>query len=152
MRNAEERHAALSWIGANLAHRAKDWPKGGVEVVVQDAGWRRSLDQNSLSHAWYAQVARDEGEYTPEEVKRRCKYHFAIPILCEDEEAAASLMPMLESLPKGTDENDEPWMYRAMDLLKCTSLMSTDQFSRYLERVQRHYFGRVKLEFPDEQN
>jgi hypothetical protein len=149
MRHEPERHGTLKWIGAHLAHRAKNWPKGGVEFVIQDAGWRRSLDQNALSHAWYAQVARDEGEFTPEEVKRRCKFYFGLPILCEDEEMAGLLIPMRDSLSDGCDENDEHHKYLAMDLIKITSLMSTDQFSRYLEAVQRHYFGRVKLEFPD---
>lgn len=121
----------------------RPFPQRGVEVIWREAKAPRSLNQNALAHAWYAQVSAEEGQYTAEEVKHLCKLHFAIPILREDAEISEMMAKVLDPLPYADQ-------VKAMRYLSATSLMSKAQMSRYLEQVQQHYAGRVRLEFPDE--
>lgn len=106
--------------------------------------YTRSLDQNALSHAWYAEIARTEKEYTPAEVKRLCKYHFGIPILRRN-------MEYSEMIEKALGPLSYEERLKAMDLIKVSSVMKTGEMSTYLEHIQRHYIGRVNLEFPMEE-
>ncbi len=110
------------------------------------AGTSRSIDQNSLSHAWYNQISTDLAEQTPEEVKCECKLRFGVPILrAEDPDFAemydASIKHHLSYEQK----------LKAMRFLPVTSLMTKDQLSRYLQVIQYQFAQRgVNLEFPDE--
>jgi len=114
-------------------------------TVTINTGKKRTLALNSLSHAWYTQVAKEEREYTDEEVKCLCKLHFGVPILRgEDEDYNNTCVQLIDPL---TYEGQ----LIAMKVYPCTSKMNTKQFCRYLEQVQAHYAGRVKLEFPEEQ-
>ena len=113
-------------------------------TVTINTGKKRTLNQNAISHAWYLQVSREEGEYTPENIKNLCKFHFGLPILRgEDEEYNSYCADVIDPLPY---ENK----IKAMTYMPVTSFMSTKQLSEYMEHVQRHYAGRVNLEFPEE--
>jgi hypothetical protein len=108
-------------------------------------GKSRSISQNSISHAWYEQVARELREDDARGVKRYCKLHFGVPLLrAEDDEFReaydGSILRTLSYEQK----------LLAMDVLPVTSRMTTAQLSRYMEDVQKHYRGRVALEFPVE--
>ena len=51
---------------------------------------KRSLDHNAISHIWYAQVANELRENTPEGVHCECKLRFGVPILrAEDDDFRA---------------------------------------------------------------
>ena len=108
------------------------------------AGKGRSLDQNAISHAWYAQVARELREDDERGVKRYCKLHFGVPLLrAEDEEFREAYDRVIR--PRLSYEEK----LEAMDILPVTSRMTTKQLSRYMEDVQAHYVARgVQLEFP----
>lgn len=108
------------------------------------AGKGRSLDQNAISHAWYAQVARELREDDERGVKRYCKLHFGVPLLrAEDEEFREAYDRVLR--PRLSYEEK----LEAMDILPVTSRMTTKQLSRYMEDVRAHYVARgVQLEFP----
>jgi len=120
------------------------FPKSGVEVIWRVARYDRSLEQNALSHKWYAIVSETEHEYTPEQVKRLCKYHIGLPILRgDDPDFNAWCVRVIDPLPY--EDRIE-----AMEFLDVTSLMKVGQMSRYLEGVQANYAGRVPLTFPDD--
>ena len=114
-------------------------------TVSVNAGKGRSLDQNAISHAWYAQVARELREDDERGVKRFCKLHFGVPILrAEDEEFRLAY----DAAIRGRLSYEEK--LQAMDILPVTSRMTTVQLSRYMEDVQGHFLGRgVRLEFPE---
>ena len=116
---------------------------GFVEVDIR-TGKRRSDDQNALSHGWYEQVAKELREHSAHEVKRECKLLFGVPILrAEDEDFRAQY----DGLIKDRFSYEEK--LALMDWLPVTSLMTTDQLSRYLEAMQSAYAKRgVSLEFP----
>lgn len=114
-----------------------------VEVQWGKPKKHRSLNQNAISHAWYATVAAVEKEYTPEEVKRRCKYHFGVPLLRENPEFS----DMIEKIFGPLAYEDR---LKAMDFINVSSVMTKAEMSTYLEHVQHHYRGRVPLEFPNE--
>jgi hypothetical protein len=117
--------------------------KGYLTMSIS-TGKARSLSQNALSHAWYTQVAVEEGEYTDGEVKRLCKFHFGLPILRgEDEHFNEVCCQTIDPLPYESK-------IAAMEYLPVTSLMKTKQLARYLEAVQAHYVGRVELLFPED--
>ena len=130
---------SLSMVIGKLRDTFKD--KKYFSVTIH-TGKNRTISQNSLQHAWYLQVSREEAEYTPAEIKRLCKYRYGLPILRGDDaefnEVCARVI--------------DPLVYEsrilAMEYLPVTSLMSTKQLSEYMEQVQNHYAGRVQLEFP----
>ncbi|WP_373031656.1 hypothetical protein [Sulfurovum sp.] len=102
----------------------------------------RTLSQNAISHVWYTEVSKKEGEYTPGEVKNLCKYHIGLPILRgEDAKFNAICEQWIDPLPY--EEK-----IAAMEFLPVTSRMSKKQKSVYLEGMQKNYSGRVHLIFP----
>lgn len=113
--------------------------------VSAKVGKDRSIPQNSISHAWYAQVERELREDDALGVKCFCKLNFGVPILrAEDEEFRAFYDRSIKGL---TYEQK----IEAMKYLPVTSLMSKTQKSTYLETMQKHYSKRgVRLEFPEE--
>lgn len=116
---------------------------GFVEVDIR-TGKRRSDDQNAISHAWYEQIARELRELSAHEVKRECKLVFGVPILRAEE---PDFRDQYDALIKSRFTYEEK--LAVMDWLPVTSLMTTDQLSRYLESMQAAYAKRgVSLEFP----
>lgn len=113
-------------------------------TVKVTEGRHRSLDQNAISHVWYAQVARELREDTERQVKRFCKLHFGVPILrAEDDEFREAYDAAIRS--NLTYEQK----LVAMDMLPVTSLMTTLQGKQYTDDVQAHYLTRgVVLEYP----
>lgn len=114
---------------------------GGVFRCKVDVD-SRSLSQNAISHVWYNEVAKKEGEYTPGEVKNLCKYHIGLPILRgEDSKFSAICEQWIDPLPY--EEK-----IAAMEFLPVTSRMNKKQKAIYLEGMQDNYAGRVHLVFP----
>lgn len=108
-------------------------------------GKDRSLDQNSISHAWYEQISRELREETPLGIKNFCKLHYGVPILrAENEEFRQQYDTVLKPL-----SYDKKLL--AMNFLPVTSLMTKAQLSQYLEAMQLAYADKVKLEFPEQE-
>jgi len=107
-------------------------------------GKGRSGDQNAISHAWYAQVARELREDDERGVKRFCKLHFGVPILrAEDDEFREAYDGTIRGALS------YPQKLVAMDMLPVTSRMTTIQLSKYMQDVQDHYAKHgVALVFP----
>jgi len=112
-----------------------------LEISIKEQAKHRGINQNYVSHGWYKKVSLEEGEYTPEGVKRLCKYHFGVPILrADDEELNAWCVKVIDMLPYESK-------IEAMEHIPVTSLMTTKQMMLYMETMQNHYAGRVELEF-----
>ncbi|MGC7464235.1 hypothetical protein QT654_20615 [Xanthomonas citri pv. citri] len=116
-------------------------------TITLKFGKGRTVDQNSLSHAWYEQVARELREDDARGVKRFAKLHFGVPILrAEDEEFRQSY----DAVIKRNLSYEQKLV--AMDMLPVTSRMTTKQISQYMQDVQDHYRTKgVSLEFPPEE-
>lgn len=107
-------------------------------------GKDRSLPQNSFSHAWYGQLARELPEDDALGWKCYCKLHHGVPILrAEDEEFRETY----DSAIKGLSYEQK---LKVMRLLPVTSRMTKEQLSKYAEAVQMDFAQRgVRLEFPE---
>lgn len=113
--------------------------------VKMTTGKARSLDQNAIGHVWYEQVAQELREDTPLGVKNFCKLHYAVPIMrAEDEEFRALYDLVIKPLSYERK-------LAAMSAWPVTSLMNKEQLSQYLTAMQEGYWGRVQLEFPQQE-
>jgi hypothetical protein len=110
-------------------------------------GAPRSTLQNQLSWKWYQEAAEQLQEYTPDEYRAWCKLHIGVPILRgEDNEyrEAYDLVIKPLSYERKMALMGEPLSYPV------TSMMSTKQFTLYLDRVYAHFTGLgVRLTEPD---
>ena len=108
-------------------------------------GTDRSLPQNSISHAWYEQLARELREDNALGWKCYCKLHYGVPILrAEDEQFRETYDAVIKPL---TYERK----LVAMRAWPVTSLMTKEQLSQYLELMRAGFSDRARLEFPQEQ-
>jgi hypothetical protein len=94
---------------------------------------KRSLDANSLSHVWYAEIARQMGDQTAHEYKLTCKLHHGVPILRRDSEEFREFYNKF-FLKLTYEEKLE-----AMKWLSVSSTMSKEQMSEYMTAIQNFY-------------
>jgi hypothetical protein len=115
-----------------------------LEVLIRPAKKNRSLEQNAISHAWYEELSKKLPEENVLGWKCFCKLHFGVPILrAEDPEFrevydnTIKLMTYEQKL-------------EVMKFFPISSIMSTNQLSRYLEAMQKHFIEQhqIRLEFP----
>lgn len=114
--------------------------------ISAKAGKARSLDQNAISHKWYQQLAREMREDDELGWKCYCKLHLGVPILRAENE---DFREAYDATIKGMAYEQK---LSVMRILPVTSLMTTPQFSKYLEAM-REDFSRhgVALEFPEQE-
>ena len=117
-------------------------------------GQDRSLEQNSLFHAWLQTLVSDDGEYTAAEYKARAKLKFFVPILrAEDEDFAVKWETIFPAATR-TQPDQREREIAAMDLMRVSSTCTTSQFSRALEEMQKYFSTKkhdpVFLEFPQD--
>ena len=106
----------------------------GKPFCVQVVGPKRSLDQNAISHALYAQIAGQLEDQTVQEVRAECKLRFGIPIL---RAGNPDFKRMYDKAIRATLDYEEK--LAAMEFLPVTRLMDKAQFSEYLECVIREF-------------
>lgn len=115
-----------------------------LEVLVRPAKKNRSYEQNAISHAWYQELAAKLPEDDALGWKCFCKLHFGVPILrAEDDDFRESYDGTIKAM-------SYEQKLQVMRILPVTSLMTTNQLSRYLEAMQEHFREKyqVSLEFP----
>jgi hypothetical protein len=106
----------------------------GEPVTVEFVRPGRNPDQNALLHTILREVSRQKGDETAEELKRYVKLVFGVPELRATDAPFRKMYD--ESIkPHLTYENK----LEAMDILPVTSRMDTEQFSRLIDSVVRHY-------------
>ena len=115
-------------------------------TVTWTQGASRSDAQNKLSHRWYADISRQLGDMTTEEVRAECKVRFGVPILVAENDAFAESWGRVMG-PLRYDQRVAA--VQAFDL-PVTRLMTTPQMTAYLDAVQREYAGQgVRLTDPE---
>jgi hypothetical protein len=120
--------------------KANKWLK-----VTAKTGKPRSSDQNSISHAWYEQLARELPEDDTSGWKSYCKLHIGVPLLRAED---GQFREFYDAAVKGLKYEQK---LAAMKFVPVTSLMTKGQLSKYLEAMQMEFVGRgVQLEFPQE--
>ena len=103
------------------------------------AGKQRSIPQNSLIYKLYALAAhRYEGE-TPATIRQYCKLTMGVPILRSEDEAFRLAW---DDNVKRTLTYEQK--LAIMDFFPVTSLMNTDQESRYIDAILTQYSLEVK--------
>lgn len=99
-------------------------------------GRRRSVEQNRLQRLWLNEIAEQLGDRTPEEVRGYCKLTMGVPILrAENETFREKYDAVVRPLPYDTKL---AIMMEPLDL-PVTRIMTTDQKTRYLDAVTRHF-------------
>ena len=120
------------------------WMANKYVKVRATTGKKRSLDQNGISHAWYAQVALELREGDELDAKCFCKLHFGVPIL------RAADADYRATYDAGIKHMSYAMKLKAMKIWPVTSLMDKEQLSTYLVAMQEHYLTRgVVLKFPE---
>jgi hypothetical protein len=115
-------------------------------TVTWTQGASRSDAQNKLSHRWYADIARQLGDQTTEEVRAECKRAHGVPILLAANDAFAVSWDRV--MGRLTYE-EQVRAVQAFDL-PVTRLMTVPQMTAYMEAVQREYAGQgVRLTDPE---
>lgn len=98
-----------------------------IRVTFHEATPDRTIDQNSTSFMWYGEIAKQTGE-TAEEVHRRCKLDYGIPILRRREDFEA----VYERCLIGQDREQQ---LEAMKYIDVTSIMSVREMGEYMDAV-----------------
>ena len=99
-------------------------------------GERRSTEQNRLQRLWIGEIADHLDGNTPEEIRGYCKLHFGVPILREENEGFREKYDKhIRDLPY---DRKIAIMMEPLDL-PITRLMTTEQKSRYLDAVFKHF-------------
>lgn len=115
--------------------------------VSAKTGKARSLDQNSISHAWYEQIARELREDDALGWKAYCKLNHGVPILRAEDEEFREFYDQSIKFALTYEQK-----LTAMKYLPVTSLMTKPQLSAYLEAMQADFARRgVRLEFPEDE-
>ena len=121
------------------------WKQHKWVRVTAKSGKPRSVDQNSISHAWYEQLANELREDDAAGWKSFCKLHYGVPILRAED---ADFREFYDAAVKGLTYEQK---LKAMAFVPVTSLMTKAQLSKYLEAMQAEFIGRgVRLEFPED--
>ena len=115
-----------------------------VDIVK---GKRRSTEQNRLQRLWMTEIAEQLEDQTPEEVRAYCKLTIGVPILraenthfCEKYDEFVKPLGYEQKMAMMAEPLDMP----------VTRLMTTDQKTRYLDGVCRHFAERgVMLTRPE---
>jgi len=102
--------------------------------VVVKTGKDRSLDYNSISHVWYAEIADQLKDEDALGWKNYCKLHFGVPLLRAEDEEFRSIYDNSIKLLQYEKK------LQAMKYFPVTSIMTNEQFSKYLNEMQL-YFG-----------
>lgn len=106
-----------------------------VDIV---AGKHRTTDQNALQRLWLNEAAEQLGDHTAEELRGICKLQFGVPILrAENTRFREAYDQHVKHLPY---EQKVALMMEPFDFA-VTRLMTTDQKTRYLEAMQRHFLA-----------
>lgn len=104
-----------------------------VDIV---AGKHRTNEQNRLGRLWLNEAAEQLGDRTAEELRGMCKLQFGVPILRAENTRFREIYDLhVKPLPY---ERKLALMMEPLDL-PVTRLMTTNQKTRYLDDVSRHF-------------
>lgn len=102
-------------------------------------GKKRSIHQNKLSRLWVREISEQLGDRSAEEVRADMKLRFGVPILRSENETFCEKYDRL--IKPLSYETKIELMMEPMDF-PVSRLMSTDQFTRYLDSAYRFFSER----------
>jgi hypothetical protein len=109
-------------------------------------GKKRSIEQNKLQRLWINEIAEQLGDRTPEEVRGYCKLTIGVPMLRAENEAFCEKYDAV--VKPLTYEQKMQIMMEPLDL-PVTRIMTTDQKTRYLDGIYRHFVEKgIQLTIP----
>lgn len=130
------------WIARNpgeLRKNVDNFVKHCEEKNVWPICWKsepykdpRSLDQNALINAAYADIAKQSGEGVVA-TRRRCKLHYGVPILRAHDEEFRGIYDRVVRSHAYEDKLE------IMDYLPVTSRMKKPQATEYIETLFREH-------------
>lgn len=137
VRNEAEREQAIRLIKARSAPFTIN-VKQGVD---------RSTDQNRLAFMWFREASEQLQDETPEEKRAYAKLALGVPILrSEDDDFREAYDRLIKPRPY---EEKLALMSPPLEW-PVTSLMTTRQFTKFLDQLQHHYATQgVRLTQPD---
>ena len=126
------------------------WLKGMAAPFTVDVvkGRRRSVEQNKLQRLWCREIAEQLGDHTAEQVRAYCKLHIGVPILREEstdfrEKYDRIIRPL--AYEQKLELMAEPFDFPV------TRLMKTEQKTRYLDAIHKHFTEQgLKLTDPEQ--
>ena len=101
---------------------------GEYQVIVEKVKKKRTLDQNALQWLWCKEILEQKGDESINEIQRINKLEFGCPILQEDLDFFLFYQNQIAPIPYECQ-------LKIMDYISVTSLMTTKQFSKYLDDV-----------------
>lgn len=115
-----------------------------ARMELEDARGR-SLDQNSLQHMWYGEIAEQRGDCNADDVKAECKLFFGVRILRRDDEVFDQFYR------ESVKPRDYEWKLKAVRFLVSTRDFSKSQAREYMDAMQEWARERGwRLTDPDE--
>ena len=114
-------------------------------TVSWTEGGKRSLDQNSLVHKWFGEIAQQAGDRTAIEVKGHCNVTWGVPIMLRDPgwawvwNATGARLNYEQQCRLLTSENIEIEGKKGRKILHVTSAMTTKELSEYMDAMSAHY-------------
>ena len=114
----------------------EEWARHKYLRIDVKAGRSRTIDQNSLTHAWYEQLSRELREDDARGWKRYCKLTHGVPILlAEDADFRNALGSSFTAM-------SYEQRLQAMDFVPVTSIMTRNQLGRYADSVSAEFAKR----------
>jgi len=111
-----------------------------VQIVPWDKN--RTLRQNQLTWLWCREVSKQGGEYTPEQVHNRFKFHYAVPILRAEDQRFAAFWDSVEHQPY------EVLVDSILPLVAVTRRMKMKQLSQAMSDFQAVFSRKYQLTDP----
>lgn len=116
--------------------------------ITVKTGKQRTIDQNSVIHLWFEQIARELPEDNALGWKNYSKLHFGVPIL-----RASSDPSFREFYDTALLHQSYEFKLQAMNAISITSRMSTDELTQFMSMMQEDFSRRgVILEVKEPAN
>ena len=118
-----------------IEHVEQKWAEG-KDLCVQFLEGGRSIDQNTMIHALYGDIARQSNDKSVMDVTRECKLHYGVPILrAADPEFCAEYDQKIKALPYETK-------LLIVGYMDVTKNFTKAQASEYIDTIISEYTGR----------
>lgn len=113
-------------------------------VTFEPWSKNRSRDQNALAWRWNNEIAKQGGEYTPDQIHQRAKLTYGVPILLAESPKFQDFWHRVSDLFPTLEEKTD----LLMPMTPITSIMTTKQMARYLTDFSNQASQKYQLTDP----
>ena len=118
-------------------------------IEIRD-GRKRSVEQNRLAFLWFKEAAEQLEDRTVDELRAYCKLQFGIPILRDELDGFKEKYDRI--IRPHSYEDKLEMMVEPFDF-PVTRLMTVEQQTRFLERIEQHFLEQgIALTRPEERD